>query len=361
MSFSPLRRHSTLLACFLTSAFSHYAAAQAPPTGAVTYGPAVVAAVPTTSGIALTVLALVMAFLAIKALRSRHGMHKAISVTVFCTASAVSLIYGLRAMHVEAIVADVTVDGAECASENTEPYDPSATGVRLVSNCPDNDIVISALDLEGCAAATPDADTCTTGTSLSDTESCGLPSCENTPPPVAGACQGGAVKLSTSPGGDMVVCDDPTNTTCEEDAETLCPVGMQLCNFDQYNERNDGWDYPVGGPTNPIVVAEIFCRVDSGAGHFTLGPYGGVTNLGQDTTMNCGYGSSRESCTATYGCNEQSVQALCCFPSPTCGNGVVDSPEEQCDDGNADETDDCLNSCAWRVPGDHGFSTATGC
>jgi len=57
------------------------------------------------------------------------------------------------------------------------------------------------------------------------------------------------------------------------------------------------------------------------------------------------------SCPTTYGCNEQEHWALCCAPASTCGNGVVDSVEETCDDGNADETDDCLSNCVKRVPG----------
>ncbi|NVB38299.1 hypothetical protein G6O69_10690 [Pseudenhygromyxa sp. WMMC2535] len=56
------------------------------------------------------------------------------------------------------------------------------------------------------------------------------------------------------------------------------------------------------------------------------------------------------------GCNERHAQALCCAPSPTCGNGVVDSPDEQCDDGNDDDGDACLSSCSWREPGAHGES-----
>ncbi|HEY8379225.1 MAG TPA: hypothetical protein VIK91_22180, partial [Nannocystis sp.] len=79
-------------------------------------------------------------------------------------------------------------------------------------------------------------------------------------------------------------------------------------------------------------------------------------NLGQDSTLNCGYGSSRpNSCPANYGCNELHVQALCCAPNPKCGNGVVDDVEEECDDGNNIETDDCLNTCTWRVPRAHGL------
>ena len=162
-------------------------------------------------------------------------------------------------------------------------------------------------------------------------------------------CSNGAVQLSIAPGGQAMVCDDPTNSTCEQDVETLCPANWHLCPVDTHNSRNDGWNYPVGNGIN-VVVGEIHCRTFGGAGHFTLGPYDGVTNLGEDTVNNCGYGSSRPSCTASYGCNETFVQALCCAPNPLCGNGVVDSPEEECDDGNSDETDACLNSCSLRTP-----------
>lgn len=160
-------------------------------------------------------------------------------------------------------------------------------------------------------------------------------------------CQKGAVEMSVSPGGDMKVCDDPTNTTCEQDVETLCPSGWQLCSFEQYTNRNAGWTYSIGGAT--VVVAEIYCRNGGGAGHYTLGPYGGSV-LGDDVPLNCGYGSSRESCVTGYGCNETNVQALCCAPTPSCGNGMVDSVEEGCDDKNLIETDDCLNNCTKRQP-----------
>jgi cysteine-rich repeat protein len=75
--------------------------------------------------------------------------------------------------------------------------------------------------------------------------------------------------------------------------------------------------------------------------------------MSTDVTFNCNDGSSRATCVTAFGCNEQSTSALCCAPSPLCGNGVVDAPEEQCDDANFDETDDCLNSCSWRLPSAH--------
>lgn len=167
-----------------------------------------------------------------------------------------------------------------------------------------------------------------------------------------GVCQN-SLTLSTSPSGTMVVCDDPTDTTCEEDFEALCPPGWGLCSRLQHINRNTGWTFAtgnmVGGPD--VVVGEIHCRAGSGAGHYTLGPYGGVTTLEDDPVLNCGYGSSRPECPSAFGCNEQEAYALCCAPTPSCGNGIVDSIEEECDDANFDESDACLNSCSLRQPG----------
>lgn len=154
----------------------------------------------------------------------------------------------------------------------------------------------------------------------------------------------------------MEVCDHPNNAVCEQDVETTCPLNRHLCNFKEFNNRNANWNYPLAGH---VVVAEIYCRTGGGADHLTLGPYG-INNLGQDSTMNCGYGSSRpNSCPANYGCNEQQVEALCCAPTPSCGNGVVDNPEEERDDGNQIETDAGLNACSWRAPATTASRAAT--
>ncbi len=166
------------------------------------------------------------------------------------------------------------------------------------------------------------------------------------------SCSGGATLLAQNPAGTMVVCDDPVDVVCEQDAETLCPAGWGLCTREQHVNRNTGFDFPLGAV---VAVGEIHCRTGGGAGHYTVGPYDGITNLDQDPPLNCGYGSSRPSCPSMYGCNEQSTSALCCAPTPSCGNGVVEGPEELCDDGNLDETDECLDSCGWRLPGNHGF------
>ena len=151
----------------------------------------------------------------------------------------------------------------------------------------------------------------------------------------------------------MMLCDDPTDATCEEDFATLCPPGWDLCTHLQFANRNSGWSYSASQRT----VGEIYCRPSSGAGHFTMPDSGtGLPfTMSSSVAFNCYYGSSRPSCTAWYGCNEQEAYALCCAPTTTCGNGVVNAPEEACDDANSDETDDCLNTCMWRVPSAHGM------
>ncbi|MFT4626472.1 MAG: hypothetical protein ACI8PZ_005149 [Myxococcota bacterium] len=168
-------------------------------------------------------------------------------------------------------------------------------------------------------------------------------------------CLGGADLTATAPGGDMVLCDDPTDVTCEEDFGALCPTDWHLCSDTEYNNRNDGWGEPV--PADK-ALGTIYCRGEGpadGAGHFSVS-YDGIVSLGDDETINCGYGSSRSTCTSGFGCNEQTSVALCCAPAAACGNGVVDSVEELCDDGNADDADDCLSNCTWRVPSSHGLS-----
>ncbi len=164
-------------------------------------------------------------------------------------------------------------------------------------------------------------------------------------------CEGGAELLSVAPSGKAVVCDDPADTTCEQDAEQLCPMNWHLCGYEEFLVRNNAWDFPLGAD-DPVVVGEIYCRESWGAGHFAIGSYSGADSLSDDILLNCGYGSSRGACETNFGCNELEVRALCCAPLPSCGNGIVD-PLEACDDGNTDEADDCLNSCSWRVPGEH--------
>ena len=153
------------------------------------------------------------------------------------------------------------------------------------------------------------------------------------------ACSDGATLLSATAAGDMALCKDEANQVCEQDFATICPADWHLCTPLEHHARNDGWapgDFP------EPALGIIRCRAggaDAGAGHYT------VEDPAQDAAPNCRYGSSQPWCEAWYGCNEQRATALCCAPLPSCGNGQVDHPEEQCDDANEDDSDGCTASC----------------
>ncbi|MEC7988033.1 MAG: hypothetical protein VX278_22890 [Myxococcota bacterium] len=166
-------------------------------------------------------------------------------------------------------------------------------------------------------------------------------------------CEGGSSLVSMAPSGTMVLCEDPNHTTCEQDFETFCPTGWHLCTHNEYNNRNDGWTQSIDTSSRALGVR--YCRTSGGAGHFTVPDNtSSVSSLGTDEIHNCFFGTSRPECTSSYGCNETSAMALCCSDNPLCGNGVVDSVEEECDDGNNSDADTCLNVCDFRTPGGGG-------
>ncbi len=329
--------------------------AQQQPPSNVTYGPISTAytaiPVPLMGNVGLILLGAGLALVAWWFHRSGRFNGLA-SVVLLAGAGVLTLSLGVRNLHALVAVEDLVISGGKCDEQTTDSYASDANSASLTSEC-DDPVQVQAVSFNGQCTASMPQNACTAGMQLANGESCNLPVCEavvNPPPPEPTACQNGADLLSTNPLGNAVVCDDPTNTVCEQDAATLCPTGWNLCSYEQHQNRKAGWTYPVGNGT--VVVGEIYCRgpnVNSGAGHFTVGPYDNPTSLASDLPFNNGYGSSRPSCTSNYGCNEQTVQAMCCAPTPSCGNGVVDSPEEACDDGNLDDTDACLSTCTFRL------------
>ena len=152
----------------------------------------------------------------------------------------------------------------------------------------------------------------------------------------------------------MVLCDDPSDQTCEKDMESLCPENFHLCSYLEFNALNDNWNTEVSSRKRP--VGEIHCTSFGRTGHFTLGNGVGSSSssstskilLSKDKPLNCWISTSRPQCSAPSGCDEKHVTALCCSNNLECGNGKVDTPLEECDDGNKNEDDACLNSCSYR-------------
>ena len=147
-------------------------------------------------------------------------------------------------------------------------------------------------------------------------------------------CQFQATVVSAAPGNRAVLCQRPE--ICEQDFALLCPKDWHLCSADEFNARNIAWNY---APTK-LTLGAIRCREGGGAGQ-----YGFKTTMSVDHADNCLYSSSRPQCFGNFGCDEKNNYALCCAPLASCGNGLVDHPEEQCDDGNQSDNDDCLNNC----------------
>lgn len=148
------------------------------------------------------------------------------------------------------------------------------------------------------------------------------------------ACQNQATIVSLAPGNRAVLCQRPE--VCEQDYAMLCPKSWHLCSATEFNARNSNWNF---SPTK-ISLGAIRCRAND-----TAGQYGFKSNMTVDHADNCLYSSSRPQCAGLLGCDDKNNHALCCAPLLTCGNGVVDHPEEQCDDGNKSDGDACLANC----------------
>ena len=165
-------------------------------------------------------------------------------------------------------------------------------------------------------------------------------------------CRNGATRVSVAPpvaglSSKMILCDEATNTVCEKDFASLCPIGFHLCSYVEFNALNDNWNYKWSSNKRPL--GEIYCRGKSPSGnqggHFTK-----RWALMSDDEKNCLISSSRPECNgqAQWACDDQHATALCCSNNPSCGNGVVEPPLEECDDGNSNDDDTCLSTCTWR-------------
>lgn len=135
-------------------------------------------------------------------------------------------------------------------------------------------------------------------------------------------CSNDANNVGQNPEASIVLCDDPTDATCEQDFETLCPTNWHLCDATEYNMGNDNWE----GTVPNWLLGEITCRDYGGAGHYT------VWNVGEPFSNNVVFnqyaGSSLPECQSDYGCNEQQYYALCCYGSASNGGNDDMPPDE---------------------------------
>jgi hypothetical protein len=177
---------------------------------------------------------------------------------------------------------DPTTRGQDCVDVTVDPVcaegDCASVCQTAYADC-NNDMsdgceIELAVDLQhwgSCGAACPDSanatESCTAGQCLLDICNQGFPDCDNMASTggeanvstdslhcgmcgkacavgemcgggvcISAGCQNGGVLVATSPGGDMKVCDDPNDATCEKDVEMLCPVGWGLCSRSQIRQ-----------------------------------------------------------------------------------------------------------------------------
>jgi len=162
------------------------------------------------------------------------------------------------------------------------------------------------------------------------------PQCEKEPR----ACASNMSTLGEDIEAGIGVCKDSSDETCEQDFASLCAPGWHLCSGIEHVQLNDGVFIQLG---DVAALGVIRCRSQGGSGHYTS------HDFNVDGPDSCEVGSSRADCPTNLGCNEGMYAALCCAPIPSCGNGAVDDPREECDDGNDDDFDACSNACANRT------------
>lgn len=181
--------------------------------------------------------------------------------------------------------------------------------------------------------------------------------------------------------GDGVMNGEETDVDCGGPACVPCAGGMAcLAGSDcQDGVCHDGrcrapscidgmangaeTDVDCGGPACPPCATGKGCAAD---GDCLGGRCSGTTCLpsctdtvqnGSETDVDCG-GPACVGCATGMRCAAGSdCLSRVCGPAgtcaaPSCGDGVVNTASEACDDGNASNTDGCLTTCAVAVCGD---------
>merc|ERR1719495_1260570 len=130
--------------------------------------------------------------------------------------------------------------------------------------------------------------------------------------PATGECQGRGEEIDRNPSGQIIVCKDRSQSTCENDFETLCPPTYDLCSVERYNELNNDWNAQSIEP----YLGKAYCRSgNASAGHVG---FWGQQSLSTDLSHSYTFGASLPACPHSWwGCNEQQYSALCCNNSDT--------------------------------------------
>ena len=164
---------------------------------------------------------------------------------------------------------------------------------------------------------TSDTDECADGTDNCDTNA----TCSNTVASFTCTCDSGWTGDGVTC-ADVDECADGTNN-CDDTAICTNTPGSFMCACDV------GWmgDGLTCSDIDECAAGTDNCDVNASCAN---------TTGGFDCTCNTGFFGDGVTCTM----------------NPECGNGVVDQASEECDDGNDDDTDGCLNDCTLARCGD---------
>jgi cysteine-rich repeat protein len=250
------------------------------------------------------------------------------------------------------------VDGLECTTDGCSP----ATGCTFTNRTgpctPDTNVCTSDV----CSGGLCTHPAVTNGTPCtSDSNPCTSDIC------TAGACTHPAVTNGTpcTSDGNECTSDVCTAGACTHPAVTNgtpCTSDGNVCTSDVCT---------AGACTHPPAPNGTACTSDSdpctsdvctaGVCTHPPGPNGTACNDGAFCTVNdtCQGGmctGAQRSCADTNACTADSCNEagdVCVNTpiTPCCGNGVPEAGE-QCDDGNASNTDACLNTCVAATCGD---------
>ncbi len=166
---------------------------------------------------------------------------------------------------------------------------------------------------------------------------------------------------------DYEECDDgnnESNDSCKADCTwNICGDGSI---YEGVEECDDGNDFSGDGCNDGCVIEECASVNEtncSGAYLITCNE-SYVWEIQNLTLGVCGVEClpiGNESCDFTESliCNLSyiwenlgNITGQCGYPLFVCGNGTVESPYEECDDGNNESNDSCKSDCTWNICGD---------
>jgi len=133
-------------------------------------------------------------------------------------------------------------------------------------------------------------------------------------------------------------------------------AAFEGCTVD-YGRGNPGCRaVPDWGSTNIKKIVENAAKNDPGTEYMGWCPYTGATPYAKEVISACDCPNLKPApgtcVSGTCGSCSNPVTKCSPAPAPKCGDGKINQASEQCDDGNSNNNDGCLNTCKSAYCGD---------